>query len=143
MLLNTKIVKMNVVLVDSTDKVIYKGNNGLILLELLNADPRDVTEEDELRFERELRNLSWTGNLRYEVHFNLKFRGVDDWHRPVFKDIDSSYYFGDTNCTKTGRPEDVIEFYKKNIDLLEYFGNKFGCEPHGGKRHYWKLNIID
>ena len=73
---------------------------------------------------------------------NIKFEGIDDWHRPIFKSEKNNRY-GDVNCTKTGKPDEVKEFYRKNIYLLEYFGNRFGCEPNGGYIKGVELNIID
>lgn len=72
----------------------------------------------------------------------IRFRGIDDWHRAVFKDVNSNTYYGDCNCNKTGKPEDVISYYKENIHLLEYFGTHFNCEPNGGLNPNTKLNII-
>jgi len=63
---------------------------------------------------------------------HLKLEGVDDWFRPVFKDVNSSDRYGDVTCSKTGKPLDVIEYYKHNMEKLEYFGTSFGCEPEGG-----------
>jgi len=67
----------------------------------------------------------------------LKFKGVDDWNRPVFKCIDERYkslYFGDVNKLWSWEhpPKDIVEYYQKNVGALEYFGDHFGCEPHGG-----------
>lgn len=73
---------------------------------------------------------------------NIKFEGIDDWHRPVFKS-ERNIRYGDVNCTKTGKPDEVKEFYRKNIHLLEYFGKTFGCEPHGRLNENVALNIID
>lgn len=74
---------------------------------------------------------------------NLKFEGIDDWFRPIFKDIDSRDRYGDVTCSKTGKPAVVIEYYKEHLDLLEYFGHSFGCEPNGGLDKGLILNIIE
>lgn len=91
-----------------------------------------------------------TGKYYYEfiknewkIIIQLTLAGVDDWHRPVFKDVNSRNYYGDVNCTTTGRPQTVIDYYKDNIDKLEYFGTKFNCEPNGGLNKSYKLEIID
>lgn len=76
-----------------------------------------------------------------QIEVYLTFKGIDDWHRAVFKDKTSSSYYGDCNCNKTGLPKDVIEYYKNNIDKLEYFGEYFNCEPHGGLNSNIKLII--
>jgi len=78
-----------------------------------------------------------------QITIQLKFRGIDDFHRAVFKDINTAHYYGDCNCTKTGKPEDVINFYKDNIELLEYFGTSFNCEPNGGLNPKYKFIILD
>ena len=36
----------------------------------------------------------------------------------------------------------MIEYFKDHIDELEYFGDHFGCEPHGGLDKGLKLEII-
>lgn len=74
----------------------------------------------------------------------LKFRGVDDWNRPVFKDIESKDHFGST-CTlfEWDTPkEDIIKHFKETQEPLEYFGPYFGCEPHGGIPKNLKLEIL-
>lgn len=76
---------------------------------------------------------------------NIKFKGVDDWNRPVFKDVDSRCFYG--NTTKLFGWADptskIIDYFKNHIDELEYFGNSFGCEPNGGISKNITLNIID
>ena len=64
----------------------------------------------------------------------LKFKGIDDWNRPVFMD-DNSRYFGDTDhlFDYTASKDDVLNFYR-NMPLnncICYFGQQFGCEPMG------------
>lgn len=64
----------------------------------------------------------------------IKFRGVDDWNRPVFKDIDTKNHYGSV-CklfSYEEEPENVISYFKDNLNELEYFGTHFGCEPMGG-----------
>jgi len=60
------------------------------------------------------------------------FVNIDDWNRPVFKDIkDSSRYFG---CIDTLFPygETEKEVLKKVVSSdLVYFGTCFNCEPMG------------
>ncbi len=73
----------------------------------------------------------------------IKFKGIDDFHRAIFKDINSSKHYGDCNATIGGKPNDVIEFYKNNIDLLEYIGASFNCEPRGGMNSNIQLEIVD
>ena len=73
----------------------------------------------------------------------IQFCGIDDFHRAVFKDVNSKTYYGDCNSRKTGKPQDVIAYYKKNIMELDYFGTSFNCEPNGGMNQNIQLKIID
>ncbi len=61
----------------------------------------------------------------------IKFYGVDDWSRPVFKRLDKKEFYG---CVDKLVDYDISneEIYKqiKSTDLV-YFGNSFGCEPMG------------
>jgi hypothetical protein len=52
-------------LIDSLNNVIATGTEEYVseLHRVLLADPEDVSEEDEIRFETELRSLSWAGSL--------------------------------------------------------------------------------
>ena len=66
------------------------------------------------------------------------FYGVDDWDRPVFRDVyeqDGKHrygnkFFGDTDNLFCGF-EKLMECYKTGVDGLCYFGSHFGCEPDG------------
>lgn len=78
----------------------------------------------------------------WKIVIQLKLAGVDDFHRPVFKDINSRNYYGDCDGRKTGKPADVIEYYKEHTDQLEYFGLHFNCEPNGGTNDRIKFEII-
>ena len=136
---------MRRILVDSEDTIIYEGADANQLLFVLNKETDEVTEEDEVRWEKELRNISWKGKLRYEVHFNLKFKGIDDWNRPVFKDVDGPHYFGSTNklygydeFQKSG-----LQFFKEHPEELEYFGSSFNCEPIGSRQEFFKFNFVE
>jgi hypothetical protein len=82
--------------------------------------------------------------LTYQVHFDLKFRGIDSWNRPVFKDVDSTLHFGSVNklFNDSTPKEEIISYFKERPEELEYFGDKFGCEPHGGNQSFFKYNFI-
>ena len=77
---------------------------------------------------------------------NIKFKGIDDWNRPVFKDVDSNTYYGSV-CKLFSWDEDpkkVIDYFKTaTVDSLEYFGRHFNCEPHGGISKDITLNIVE
>lgn len=145
---------MKRVLVDKNNEIVYEGVNAKEVLRILNADIYSVSEEDEVKYGESFRQLldedgdCKHGELKYEVHFNLKFTGIDDWNRPIFTDIDSNVYFGDVNKLWVFQElgvnnENVNKYYKDNPDNLEFFGYDFNCEPHGGLPSNFKLNIID
>lgn len=56
-------------LIDSTNSIIAQGTDEYIseLHRVLLAEPADVSEEDEVRFEAELRSIGWQGTLRIEL----------------------------------------------------------------------------
>ena len=72
----------------------------------------------------------------------IKFEGIDDWNRPVYKDVDSKSRYGDTNklFSWDATKEKVDNYFLKNTDELCYFGESFNCEPNGGLNV--KLEII-
>lgn len=144
---------MKKVLVDKDNNILFTGNNSKEVLRILTADVYSVTEEDEIIHMDDFKSLLDNkgickhGELTYEIHFDLQFRGIDDYHRPVFKDVDSKLYFGDVNklwnYEESGKDYEALkEYYRKNPDALEYFGSSFNCEPHGGSKPFFKFNII-
>jgi len=85
-----------------------------------------------------------------KVIIPIKFKGFDDWSRPVYCNKDLQAYFGstctlfpDTKIAPNGTIEEVNAYFKENINELEYFGNGFNCEPHGGLNPKYQLKIID
>ena len=67
----------------------------------------------------------------------IKFVGIDEWNRPIFKVLDKNYYISDLNNLF---PLDVSEidikvFYssKKLSEILTYHGQIADCEPMGDK----------
>ena len=82
--------------------------------------------------------------------FVIKFMGVDDFNRPVFKVADSAIYFGSTATLfpdlkkfPNGTKEEINEYFRNNQQEIEFFGNKFNCEPHGGNSEKWQFEIIN
>lgn len=71
----------------------------------------------------------------------LKFEGIDDWNRPIFKDQNNNR-FGNTDILFPWEAtyEDVREKISENN--IEYFGTKFGCEPEGGKINPNKIILV-
>jgi hypothetical protein len=78
------------------------------------------------------------------MEFQIKFKGVDDWDRPVYKVVDKNVYFGSTMrlVSNDDTIETLNEEFTNNIHLLEYFGTSFNCEPEGGQLEDITLKII-
>lgn len=133
---------------------------------------RDLTPEEEVEFrqwakdnfkpETDIISLAWHPIVRDECYKMIKeweelntikpdiyieFRGIDNYGRPVFKDINSRNHYGSVdilfpnnpNFDKKATGKDICEFFKNHPDKLEYFGTHFNCEPEGGKS---KGNLI-
>ena len=71
--------------------------------------------------------------------FVIKFRGVDDFNRPVFKVVDEAIYFGSTNILvpdkdrfPKGTKEEINEYFRQNWHEIELFG-KLIIYPKGDK----------
>lgn len=80
-----------------------------------------------------------------KIIIDIKFRGIDDFNRPVFKDVKSNQHFGSVDkLFSTDTPiNEINDYFKENIYQLDLFGNKFNCEPMGGFSHEkYLLNII-
>lgn len=78
----------------------------------------------------------------------IKFKGIDDWDRPVYKVVDpinnKNIYYGSVTTLFNGdnATEEIVNaYFKNNMDELEYFGTSFNCEPHGGRHENHKLVI--
>jgi len=76
---------------------------------------------------------------------NIKFVGVDDWNRPIFKSTTSKDYYGSVAklFDFDSDPQCVIAYFKDHMDELEFFGTSFGCEPMGGLSANIELNIVE
>ena len=77
-------------------------------------------------------------------NMDIKFRGIDSWNRPVYKVAEKEIYFGSVNklFSYDATATEVNEYFKANLDDLEFFGDHFGCEPHGGRASNWVFNIV-
>lgn len=134
---------------DSDNNIIYEGADARVVYDLLLGESEDVTEEDEIKYENVLRK-EFVGKLRlleFDKDNNLIvyliFKGIDDWGRPCFKDKDRQMYYGDVNKLWYGKkPDEIIEYYSKYSNRLEYFGDSFNCEPHGGMTKGLTFKII-
>ena len=71
----------------------------------------------------------------------LKFRGIDDYNRPVFVDKENKNFYGSADRLFSGGEtfENVIKQLEPS-DLI-FFGYKFNCEPKGGNIRE-DINII-
>ncbi len=61
----------------------------------------------------------------------VKFEGIDDFNRPIFKDVNSRNRYGSTFFLFpywTSEEEVMKKVQEKD---LSYFGTSFGCEPMG------------
>lgn len=73
----------------------------------------------------------WKKDRKPAEKHQLKFVGIDNWNRPVWKAPDKKEYYGDV-CnlfSYEATEEEVRE--KVTIYDLCYFGDHFGCEPMG------------
>lgn len=62
------------------------------------------------------------------------FVGVDDWNRPVFREIGTRRFFCDTDnlVSYDAKESDVIDKYKAiGTDTICYKGSSFDAEPMG------------
>lgn len=90
--------------------------------------------------------------------YNIKYVAYDSWNRPVFKLFSINgitenvpkMYFGSTHfllpdrtIAPNGTVPEINDFFRENIDSLEYFGNHFDCEPEGRLNPEIELNILD
>jgi len=75
----------------------------------------------------------------------IKFKGIDSWNRPVFKDVNSNNYYGSVNTLfdYTDSTEKIVDYFNMHMSELEWFGTKFDCEPYGGLSKNITLTIID
>lgn len=62
----------------------------------------------------------------------VRFVNVDNWNRPVFRQVDKKIYYGSVDkLFPYEESEEGVLKYVTSADL-EYFGHSFGCEPMGG-----------
>ena len=81
----------------------------------------------------------------------IQFEGIDNWNRPIFREVSSKNRFGDVNNlfsynhpNENGKLKNYLKKCKQNPNIyLEWFGTGFGCEPHGGLCYDIKLQIVD
>ena len=118
-------------------------NEVFYLYNKLVGSPANVTEEDEVTYERYLRK-SFTGRLYIEIP--ISFKGIDYFNRPVYYSDDLNMYFGslDTLYDYNTSKEEINAYIASNINELLFFGYTFNCEPNGSKLNpKYKLKIIN
>ncbi len=78
----------------------------------------------------------------------IKFYGIDNFNRPVFKHTNKKYFFGlidylfsddeDFNNQK----DHFIKWLEEHQEHITFFGTQFNCEPLGTQNKSWKFKII-
>ena len=70
-------------------------------------------------------------NTKTKKVLKLKFYGIDNFNRPIFKDIENKQFYGCVNklFNHNENVNDVLKIVKK--EDLTYFGKSFNCEPLG------------
>lgn len=140
---------------DDRNKVIYEGSYEYCerFVYLMDCDPSEVTEEDEVIYGEHLKT-SFTGKLLVDIprprrNINIKFYGIDSWNRPVFKSENGNYLgsttslFPDKDKAPNNTAKEISDYFRNNIHEIEYFGKTFDCEPMGGLNPLVDLVIID
>ena len=61
----------------------------------------------------------------------IKYLNIDSFNRPIFKAIDSPFYYGSTDVLFPYEENEAEVRRKILVDDLCYFGNHFDCEPMG------------
>ena len=85
-----------------------------------------------------------------ERNIFIKFEGIDDWNRPVYREVDTLARYGSVNrlfpdkkIAPNNTIEEINDYFRKNMKELEFFGHSFNCEPHGGLSDNHTLIIKD
>ena len=80
----------------------------------------------------------------------IKFIGIDEWSRPIFKPVDKSknYYLSDVNhlFPENASIDEIKEFYKDVSDnrlkeFITYHGREIDTDPMGAELKY-NLEIV-
>jgi hypothetical protein len=61
----------------------------------------------------------------------LAFRGIDQFNRPVFKDVKRKHYYGSVDHLFSYEADKSSVQALLDTKSLRYFGTSFGCEPLG------------
>ena len=130
-----------------TDEVLLKdGTIGKIKdFQISTIDNKDIPSywivfSKEIFPDGEARNI-WESSIEKLNKRQLKYEGIDDWNRPVFKDHNNNR-FGNTDLLFDWKAtfEDVdLIISEKHI---VYFGDTFGCEPMGTLINPDKIKLV-
>jgi hypothetical protein len=63
----------------------------------------------------------------------VKYVGIDDWNRPIFRDIreDKNEFYGSADLLFSFDATEADVLKEVTAKDLCYFGTSFGCEPCG------------
>lgn len=82
--------------------------------------------------------------------FDIKFHGIDDFDRSVYKVVGRDIYFGSTKTILPDRnkfPNNTVKeinhYFQNNQPEIELFGEEFNCEPLGGNSPLWEFTIVE
>ena len=95
--------------------------------------------------DNKIRQIKLISDIPQKI-LQLKFVGIDDFNRPIFKDIEKKKFYGSTEklyCFNDDEKK-IISEINKNIYLLSYFGTSFNCEPLGRPiTNYGEIIIVN
>lgn len=74
----------------------------------------------------------------------LKFKGIDNFNRPVYEVEGQKCFVGSINklFSLDATKEEVDTYFKEHIEELVYFGSYFGCEPEGFDLRHDRIFVI-
>ena len=129
-----------------TDEVIVDGNIGKIKDFQISTIDNEQIPSYWILFSKEVFPDNCARNI-YEKSIEklhrqqLKFEGVDDWNRPIFKDHNNNRFGDIDNLFNWG---DTFEIVTSKISEKHicYFGDRFGCEPMGTPINPDKIKLV-
>ncbi len=78
----------------------------------------------------------------------IKFYGIDNFNRPIFKQVNKQQFFGlidhlfrDEN-EFNDKKDYFLQWLDTHQDNISFFGTHFNCEPLGIYNKNWKFKII-
>jgi len=95
---------------------------------------------EEIYPDKQPRNI-WESSITGIHKRQLKFEGIDDWNRPVFKDHNNNRFGDVDNLFKWGSTFEIVTS-KISEKHICYFGSTFGCEPIGTLINPDKIKLV-